>query len=355
MSSKDGLRLSQGLTAKIVARTGSPIAFTSGDAPKSTSSSKFHRNPDGAASFSLDGDRFVYVSNSEEDAGKGGVYALEFDGEGRTRDYKALLTGTRRNCNGGKTPWNTWVSCEEDKGGQCWQVDPTGKRPPQKTLIGGKEGGFFEAFTYDIRNPSSPSFFVTEDQPNGALRRFRPNSKLPLDWNMLHAGGTLDYLQFLPGKKFQWTGSLSTGRQSANDYFKNAEGIAHRDGMLKFVSKERREMFRLDLDRMTYTVTSTSTSGLPGGGRFEGEPDHLLATVDGIMYMTEDGGATPGVFIYDGSKYVALLESDYSGDETTGVAFSPDRRFLLFCIQERGLMFQVSRTDGRPFDGGRIL
>lgn len=352
---KEGVRLSQGLTAKIIARSGSSISLTSKDAASSSSEIRFHGSPDGAAIFALAGGRYVYVSNSEEDSGRGGAFGVEFDSDGRTLNYKNLLTGTTRNCNGGRTPWNTWISCEETGGGQCWQVDPSGKRSSQKTAIGGNDGGVFEAFAYDARNPSSPSFFVTEDLADGALRRFRPSEKGSLDWSTLHSGGTIDYLQFLPNKTFRWTSSLSTGRQSANDFYKNSEGIAHRNGILKFVSKTQREMFRLDLDKMTYTVTSTSTSGLAGGGRFEAEPDHLLATADGLLYFTEDGGSTPGVFVYDGSNYFALLESDYSGDETTGIAFSPDRKYMFFCIQERGLLFQVSRLDGHSFEGGRVL
>lgn len=247
------------------------------------------------------------------------------------------------------------MSCEETGGGQCWQVHPTGDRAPEKLTIGGSGGGWFEAFTYDVRNPSAPSFFVTEDLPDGALRRFRPNAGTPFDWSMLHAAGTIDYLQLLPDKTFRWTSSMDKGRQSANEYFKNSEGIAHRNGVLMFVAKAHRKLFRLDLDKMTYTVTSTSTGGLVGGGNFEGEPDHVLAATDGPIYLSEDGGATPGVFLYDGSKFMAVLESDYGGDETTGIAFSPDRKFMFFAVQERGLLYQVWREDGRPFDGGRVL
>ena len=354
---KDGLKLSKGLSAKIIARTGQKVSYTSPEATSSTSTQNFHSLPDGADTFALPNGGYVYASNSEIDNGGGGVYGIEFDSQGRVRNYKSLLTGTNRNCNGGRTPWNTWVSCEEDPGGQCWQVDPQGLRSPQQTVMGGTGGGSFEAFAYDARNPSALSFYVTEDLTNGALRRYRPPANTPLNWDMLHGtGGTLDYLEFLPNNQFRWTTSLTTGRSSAQTYFQNAEGIAVHNGVLYFVSKVQREMFILQLDQLTYTKVSTATPVLPGGGSFDAQPDHLIATSpSGVLILTEDGGSTPGTFAYDGSKYLSYFESTYSGDEMVGIAFSPDRKFMFACVQSVGLLFQIFRDDGQPFSGRRVL
>jgi Bacterial protein of unknown function (DUF839) len=81
------------------------------------------------------------------------------------RNYKTLLTGTSRNCNGGRTPRNTWISCEEVTGGQCWPLDQQGLRAPQTTVLGGTAGGSFEAFAYDVQNPAAPSCVGTDLQP----------------------------------------------------------------------------------------------------------------------------------------------------------------------------------------------
>ena len=354
----NNLRLSQGLSAKIIARSGQRVAYTSPEATTTQSTLNFHANADGADVFALSNGGYVYASNAELDAGAGGVYGVEFDSLGRVRNYKALLTGTARNCNGGRTPWNTWVSCEEVTGGQCWQVDPTGTIAPQKTVIGGTSGGSFEAFAYDARNPSAPSYYVTEDITNGAVRRYRPPVNTPLAWASLHGtGGTLDYLEFLPGNTFRWTTNLATARTSAQTYFPNSEGIAIHNGKLAFVSKVKKQLFILNLNLFTYTVTSTATSTLPGGGQFDAQPDHLIVTssTSGVLILTEDGGTTPGMFAYDGSKYLSYFESNYSGDEITGIAFSPDRKFLFAAVQSQGLLFQISRDDGLPFEGRRVL
>jgi len=92
-----GLSLSQGLEVKLVAETGKRVAFTSPQASSSTSSLSFHQEPDGAAIFPLSNGGYVYVSNAEATDG-GGVYGVEFDSSGRVRNYKALLTGTSKNC-----------------------------------------------------------------------------------------------------------------------------------------------------------------------------------------------------------------------------------------------------------------
>ena len=55
-------------------------------------------------------------------------------------------------------------------------MSPFGDHRAQKTAIGGEDGGKFESSACDNRDPSNPHFFVTEDAPRGALRRFIPDA-----------------------------------------------------------------------------------------------------------------------------------------------------------------------------------
>ena len=137
-----------------------------------------------------------------------------FDKDGRVLDYRMVLNGTTSNCGGGRTPWNTWISCEEYKNrGQCHEVDPFGTGSSRMTVLGG-DGGMFESFAYHISDPSGPRFFVTEDLDKGALRRFTPRT---VNWThpseMLHGEGVMEYLVLDPSKKnemtegtYSWTG-----------------------------------------------------------------------------------------------------------------------------------------------------
>ena len=105
--SENGLLLSTGLQSRIIAITGEPVTFKDG----SKSSIPFHDQPDAGAIFvdySADNPGgYAYVSNAEVKAKGGGVGSIIFDADSDPIDYKMILTGTTRNCGGGKTYWQT--------------------------------------------------------------------------------------------------------------------------------------------------------------------------------------------------------------------------------------------------------
>jgi hypothetical protein len=139
-----GIKVSKGITVRVIANAGRFVNFANG----AKSSLPFHSSPDGAAVFPLTNGGYVYVSNSEVEGKRGGVYGVYFNDAGKVVNYKMLLSGTSRNCSGGSTPWRSFVSCEEYGSGQCYQVDPDPKSVhhlhPEKTVLGGK-GGNYEA------------------------------------------------------------------------------------------------------------------------------------------------------------------------------------------------------------------
>ena len=124
------LLLSEGLEARIIARTNQSVLYdVGGDAfggsifdgdvfdIKSSYPVKFHGRPDFGATFvderKWNEGGWIYVSNSEmQQQGKGGVGAITFNKHGKVLNYKMVLENTTMNCGGGRTPWNTWVSCE---------------------------------------------------------------------------------------------------------------------------------------------------------------------------------------------------------------------------------------------------
>jgi len=180
---------------------------------------------------------------------------------------------------------------------------------------------------------------------------------------MLHEQeGQIEFLEFLSNSTFRWTSSADDGRRSAERYYQNVEGIVQHSGQLFFVSKRQKELFTLDLDRMTYKVATTNVGQLPGGGDFANQPDQLLWRSAGLLFFTEDAGKQSefaGVFALDGNSWRAVLEANdasYYAGETVGVDFSPSGMILFFACQKRGDLFQVRRVDGLPFgDTRRVL
>lgn len=107
-------------------------------------------------------------------------------------------------------------------------------------------------------------------------------------------------------------------------------------------------MFILNLDNGTYK-NFTTVAGL-----FKGQPDQILRIVpnDGILYFTEDGNKPAGIHGRNANgKYFTILEGPGYADETTGLAFSPNNKHMYVAYQDNGILFEITRIDGLPFDG----
>ncbi|WP_432770445.1 MAG: DUF839 domain-containing protein [Sphingopyxis sp.] len=126
------------------------------------------------------------------------------------KQYLSLL-GTIRNCSGGVTPWNSWLSCEESVSGPAegvgrphgWIFDvpaDAGKLVKAEPL---KAMGRFnrEAAAVD---PRTGIVYMTEDRDDSLFYRF-----LPDDPGSLHRGGRLQALAFVDkwvGDSRNWAG-----------------------------------------------------------------------------------------------------------------------------------------------------
>lgn len=364
---KEGVILSTGLDVRIIARSRQFVNLTDG----TQSTERFHNRPDAGATFPIPEDYpelyekypggYVYVSNAES-THDGGVGSVVFDANHNVVDYRKVLKGTEWNCGGGKTPWNTWVSCEEPMGynrtGFIYEVDPFGRHGPEpRRTVLGEDGGAFESFAFDARDRSHPHFFYTEDHRRGPIRRFTPINP---DWDnpteMLHRDGTIEYLVLensdWTGRNgtFYWTDDRDIGEENAMLTFPYTEGIdCTPDGRLFFANKARALLFELDLDSKTWSRSSVQ------GGAFDGKPDttaRILNDPADIIYMTEDGGDDAGVHGRDkDNNYYVILESPLYHEETTGLAFSPDGRRMYVAYQKNGILLDVWREDGLPFSG----
>ncbi|KAL7541473.1 hypothetical protein ACHAWF_006956, partial [Thalassiosira exigua] len=283
-----GIHVSKGLTVKPIAREGEKVRY--GDGGKSKS--KYHADTDAAGIVPMDpndplGGGYVYVANSEMNGGEGGAYGLYFDRDGNVLEYKELLTGTTRNCGGGHTPWNTWVSCEEYSNGQCHEIDPINLRT-NRTILGGRRGGRYESVACDDRDPANLVFFTTEDQARGALRRFEA---VGFGWGALHEGGVTTFLRVLDERRYEWTANETAAKRSAELYYPLSEGIQFHEGRLYFLSKKEKKMLVLDLEDMTYETELTGKK-MYGEGDFGSQPDqNFFGPTRKYLYFNEDGGS----------------------------------------------------------------
>jgi hypothetical protein len=288
------------------------------------------------------------------------VGALTFDKDGNLLDYQMVLEKSSMNCGGGRTPWNTWVSCEEvESTGQIYQVDPTGQREPQLMTLG-SEGGRWESFSYDVRDRNQPRFFATEDHSKGTIRRFTPSGVIDWDhrpWDMLHGSGITDFLMIAPnatnnGGAFVWTDNKNSAKSNAKEFYPQTEGIDVYGSQLFFVCKRIKQLFVLNLDDGTY-YNQTTVNGL-----FDGKPDQmqrLLGDSRDLLYFTEEGGVDAGIHARDHlGRYYTVFESPMYNDETTGLAFSPDGRFMYAAYQNTGVLYAIWRNDGFPFHASHL-
>lgn len=298
---ENGLLLSTGLTARIIATYGKPVVYDTGG----QSLIPFHKDPDAGAVFETSDGGWIYVSNSEENPG--GVGAIRFDSLGRIVNYKMIAESSTDNCGGGKTWWNTWLTCEEKSNGSVWETDPWGIKPERQITLMGT--GRFESAAYYRPTPSNPTFYITEDVESGALRRFTPDrlaierANLLNDYSeLLHSNITgtakVDFLKLFAQTSnsgtFEWTTDKQAARDDAKAYYSFSEGIDIARGIAYVTAKKTKRLLALDLEHGTWESSSTES------GAFNKQPDQIKFILGGdkdedILYFCEDGGENSGV------------------------------------------------------------
>ncbi|MEV6522881.1 alkaline phosphatase PhoX [Longispora sp. NPDC051575] len=316
----NGIQLPAGFTSRVVARSGQTVSGTS---------YTWHNAPDGGAVFA-DGTGWIYVSNSEINPG-GGASAIRFNSSATITGAYSVLSGTRQNCAGGKMPWNKWLSCEEVSLGFVYETDPWGGAAVQRPALGKFK---HEAAAAD---PVRQAIYLTEDETNGCLYRFLPNS-----WGNL-ASGTLQVLVAgtATSGTFTWAnipdpdGSPTATRSQVPGAkkFNGGEGCHYANDQVWFTTKGDNRVWQLNLLSGTYELAYDDGLVNPGPAPLTGV-DNVTGSTFGDLYVAEDGGNLEICVITPDDKVSVFLRvNGQSSSELTGPAFTPAGNRMYFSSQ----------------------
>jgi secreted PhoX family phosphatase len=336
-------------------------------------------------------------------AASGGCTVVEVRPDGRVAEWVGIA-GTSTNCAGGRTPWGTWLTCEENSDragtngmtkdhGYVFEVDPVDRRANRDP----KPLKFFGRYDHEavVIDPKRGHAYLTEDaaNPNGLFFRWTPPKGfeygpgkfrgLADDAGILQAPKCFD-----SGGKF--VDDLSRATKIGTVYGVDWVDVPDRDARTVAVRKQfgAGEVTRArKLEGMwwgdggAYIVSSYAREESPGAahdgqvwfydpkrrtltlkvllgvnpdpsrdGALDG-PDNITVSPYGGLVIAEDGegvqhlfGATDSGRTYPIARNELNIgteeEPEYS--EFAGVTFSPDGRTLYACIQSPGIMLAIT-------------
>ena len=336
------------------------------------------------ALLSKAGKKDFFDYGSGKSPGLGGTSTIVFNEHSQTLESQYLsLAGTFRNCAGGPTPWNSWITCEEDttkKGGDVevdhgynFEVPASSKKLVSPVPL--KEMGRFnhEAICVD---PGTGIVYQTEDRGDSLIYRF-----IPKEPGKLHKGGTLQALALKGKERFDtrnWEGDqLKVGEGHDVEWitmsdvnapdddlrmrghamgaalFARGEGMWFGKNEVFFActnggSKKSGQVFRYVPGRNEGKANERDSPGKlilfaePNDTEILKYCDNLTVAPWGDVILVEDSkdsyirGITPAGKIYNIGRNIG------SSSEMAGICFSPSGKTMFVNIQGDGLTMAIT-------------
>lgn len=328
----------------------------------------------------------IYDRGEGKTPHNGGTTTIVYD----TREQKVVrdflsLTGTSRNCAGGPTPWNSWITCEESvvaigpgedgdytserNHGYNFEVPATYEIAMADAVPLTDMGRFYhEAIAVD---PETGIVYQTEDRDDGLIYRFLPNKP-----GNLHAGGKLQALRFHGKDSFDtrnWDETtVRKGRQypvewidlddveSPNDNlryrgfeagaarFARGEGMWYSEGQVFFActnggKSQTGQIWRLipakpgssETDKLELFIEPNNASILQAA-------DNLTVAPWGDIVICEDHSHDPRLMGITPEGKLYPIAQNHVNSEFAGVTFSPDGTTLFVNMQVRNMTVAIT-------------
>ena len=338
-----------------------------------------------------------YDRGKDISPGLGGTTTTVYDPVGRRTERQFMsLAGTEVNCAGGRTPWGSWLSCEESFGAPGSTVDEDGitrvreKRHGYVFEVPASATGLVKPvpltamgrFEHEAAAVHEPSgiVYLTEDRWRSLFYRFLPNAK-----GELHKGGKLQALAIAgePGKRtHNWETVDVRPNTPMRTYWVDLDNVDGDENDLRLRGADagaavfaRGEGLTAAGDHFAFTCTIGGQARLgqvftyrpslfEGTAREQESPGELTLLAEGhessllkncdnltmapwgdliVCEDTEDDTDTCGLVGVrpDGSQY-HVANHAYSDSELAGVCFSPDGKTLFVNIQYPGMTIAIN-------------